>query len=979
MKAFFSKYGIHFIAVGLFFVATYAYFQPQFHGHQLKQHDITQYKGMANETKHFRSVFGEEPLWTNSMFGGMPTYQISVDYSGNLVKKSIQVLKLWMESPAGIFFVYLIGFYIMLMCMRVKPIVALLGAFAFAFSTYFIIILQAGHNTKALAIGLMAPVVGAFYMAYRYNLKWGLLLSALFMGLQLGANHFQITYYLAIILIGMGVTELIRNVKTKRLKQFFIATLGLFLAYGFALSINYGNIALTSEYAKHTIRGGNDITINPDGSEAKNNQTSGLDKDYITQWSYGVGESFTLISPYIKGGASGRLKESPFAEKLKSPEHRRKASIVGDNDVYWGDQPFVSGPVYIGIIVFFLAILGLVYLQGPLKWGLFVVTLVALALSWGKNFMGFTDFFLDYIPGYNKFRAVTIILTIVDFIIPLLGVLFLNKLLKDQKLVRNNPKPFYITSAVTLVFLVLLTFSGLGDGYLKNQEREYIYDYESEIRHQIMDEDPQVMLNEYGIDVTDERQVNEVIDRQTEVVQNQFDNLVEIREDIYKSSMGRSILFLCFAIALIYVFIRFAFKPIYLIGGLLGLILIDLIPVNLNYLNNDRKARGYVHWIEKEKNEYPLSPTAADQQVLEQEKNENPELARKIERVKVSSNSRRSSSSNQLWSKKFQTLNLHTNYRVFEPAGAFSSSRASYFHKSLGGYHGAKLRRIQNVYDFHISKNNMNVLNMMNVKYILQGNQVQQNPSALGNAWFVKNLAPKEHPNQELLALGDGYTIAVEHDDIELTVDNERKQEAVIYGRETINLSYKGKKLPASIKKAMQNRTDASFVVDTNGETAWVPTRELAKDTLKSFKELVSLTLSSPFRPQETAIIPAELTAALNSLSFSGQGVIEMETYKPNALTYKVSIQDEQFAVFSEVYYPDGWKAYVDGEELPIQRVNYLLRGIALPAGDYTLEMRFEVPTYETTNKIAYAGSILLFLVLIGAFLKDFILTRKTA
>ena len=966
------------MAVGLFFIATYAYFQPQFHGHRLKQHDITQYKGMANETNHFRELTGEEPLWTNSMFGGMPTYQISVSYSGNWMNKVTNALKLWLNSPAGVFFLYLIGFYIMLMCMRVKPLVAIFGAFAFAFSTYFIIILQAGHNTKAIAIGLMAPVVGAFYMAYRYNLKWGILLSALFMGMQLASNHFQITYYLAIILVGMGVGELLRGYKLKELKSFGFATLGLIVAYGFALSINYGNISLTNEYAKHTIRGGNDITINPDGSEASSNQTSGLDRDYITQWSYGVDESFTLLSPYIKGGASGRLKESQFAEKLKTPEMRRKASAVGDNDVYWGDQPFTSGPVYVGIIVLFLAILGLVYLQGPMKWALFVVAILALILSWGKNMMGFTDFFLDYLPGYNKFRAVTIILAVVEFIIPLLGVLFLHKLIKSRDEIKANIKPFYITSGVSFGFILLLTFTGLGDGYMKSQEQDYVINYEEEVRQQILNEDPRMLMEQYGIDVTDENQLAQVINQQSEVVNNQFDTLVEVRQSIYKSSMMRSLLFLAIGIILIYVFLKYKVKPEMIVGGLLLFTIIDLVAVNQNYLSSEKQGRGYKHWVENDKFEYPLTPNQGDLEILEREKQNNPELAKLIDEVSSSNKSSRTEkvSKNEKWSKAFQTLNLNTNYRVYEPQGAFSSSRASYFHKSLGGYHGAKLRRIQNLYDFHISRNNMEVINMMNVKYILQQNKVSQNPSALGNAWFVREIETKEHPNEELLALSNGFTIKSVSNNAKLMIDDQPKEEAIIYGVEEVTLKIGDEIIPLDLKQVRQSQMSAAYVSDVNGEKSWIPQSELAKDSLNSFEQLLTVEMTHPFTPRSKAIISAGAANDLNSLTFSAEGSIVLSDYQPNKLVYNVKASGNQFAVFSEVYYPDGWKAYVDGEELPIQRVNYLLRGIELPDGEYNLEMRFEVPKFNTTNNVALAGSILLFLIIIGTFVKDFALKR---
>lgn len=1027
MKSFFSRYWVHFMALGLFFIATYAYFQPQFHGNRLKQHDIEQFKGMSNEIKHFREITGKEPLWTNAMFGGMPTYQISTKYSGNWFSNYSRALRLWLNSPAGIFFLYLIGFYIMLMCMRVKPVVAIFGAFAFAFSSYFIIILQAGHNTKAISIGLMAPVIGAFYMAYRHNLKWGILLSALFMGMQLAANHFQITFYLGILLLGLGLAELVRTLINKDIKKFAYATLGLLAAYGFALSINFGNISLTKDYAEHTIRGKNDISINPDGSSNEKDQTSGLSKDYITNWSYGIGESLTLLSPYVKGGSSSKIVNSQFSDKLRSKDFRRDAQLIGENDIYWGDQPFTSGPVYVGIIVFLLAILGLVYLHGPMKWALFTVALLALLLGFGKNFgredlmvlnillllgavllfvfkssgkylllvlsflgwllylfgsgeMPVTNFFLDHVFGYNKFRAVTIILSVVELIIPVLGVLFLHKLISKKEEIKANIKPFYYTVGGFFGLLLILTFVGLGDDYMKSQERDYVFNYEQQVRQQIKNEDPAMFKEQYGIDVTKPKELDAVVQQQSEMINKQFDSLIEFRKSVYQGSMGRSILFLLLGAALIFAFIRYKIQHAYFVGGLLVLVLIDLVPVNLNYLNNEKQGRGYKYWVGADQFEYPVAATKADLEVLEREKQARPELAKEIEAVStVPNKTKRGSNINAKHSEQFQILNLNTNYRVFEPEGGFNSSRASYFHKSLGGYHGAKLRNIQNLYEFHISQNNMAVLNMLNVKYILQGNGVQQNPSALGNAWFVKELRVKETRNKELQALGKEFEIQNLHDSYELLEGKTPVESAEVYGSEVVKISIPGDTLDVDLNQVTRSGMSATFVEDVNGDRNWIPTSELEKDTLDSFRPILKAQQIATFRPAEEAIISSDLSQEVESLTYSGLGEINATSYQPNKLTYTTISDERQFAVFSEIYYPDGWKAFIDGKEVPIHRVNYLLRGIEVPAGEHKIEMRFEVPTFETSNNIALAGSVLLALLLIGAFVKDFVLTRNKA
>ena len=388
LKSFFSKNWIHFVVLGVFLITTVAYFAPEFNGFSLKQHDVEQYQGMANETQMFREQFKEEPLWTNSMFGGMPTTQISTLYEGNIFQKAIIGFLRTFGVPSGIFILHLLGFYILALCLRIKPIVAVVGAFAFAFATYEIVIIQAGHNSKAITVALMAPVIGAFILAYRSSWKWGILLSALFMSFQLASNHLQVTYYMGILLFAMGLYELVRAVRAKQLKVFGIASVGLLAAYGLALLINYGNISLTQDYAKHTIRGGNDLTIGPDGEEIE--QSTGLDKDYITNWSYGVGESFTLVSPYVKGSASAGIVGSQFQEMIEDSDRTRSEINQIFNaqiPMYWGDQPIVSGPTYVGIVMVFLMVLGLVYVKDRRKWVLFAVAILALLLSWGKNFM----------------------------------------------------------------------------------------------------------------------------------------------------------------------------------------------------------------------------------------------------------------------------------------------------------------------------------------------------------------------------------------------------------------------------------------------------------------------------------------------------------------------------------------------------------------------------------------------------------------
>ena len=980
-KQFFQKNWIHFLAVGLFFLVTYIYFKPQFNGYMLKQHDIEQFQGMARETKVFREKFGEEPLWTNSMFGGMPTYQISTKYDGNLMIKIYQFMKLGLLSPAGMFFLYLICFYIAAACMRIKPVIGLFGSFAFAFSSYMIIILQAGHNTKAAAIALAVPVVGAFYMAFRNNMKWGILLSALFMGMEVAANHLQITYYLIILLVGMGIAELIRAIKQSNMKKFLFTSAGLIIAYIFAAGVNYGNISLTNEYAKHTIRGGNDLSINSDGTPNDEDKTGGLSKEYILQWSNGIGESMTLISPYVKGGGSARIKDGPFAEKLRSQEYRKEAKIIGENNMYWGDQIFVSGPVYLGIILVFLAFLSLVYARGPLRWGMFGAAVLCLMLAWGSNFMWLTDLFLDYVPGYDKFRAVTIILSIIGIIVPLMAVFFVHQLVKERDTIAANMKPFLIASGSFVIVLLMLTFTGLGDGYMSEQESEYISNYEETVRNQILAEDPQMLLNQYGIDVADERQLSEVINRQSVDVNKQFDALSSFREDVYKESMWRSILFTLLAAGLIFVFLKVEMRYEIIVATLTVFAVVDLVLVDKNYLNQEKKGSKYEHWMEEEKYHLPHYPNKADLAILETEARNRPALLEElnaIDKLKTASLRSAGYSEKEKLTMKFDALNLASNYRVYEPQGLTSSSRASFFHKSIGGYHGAKLRRIQNLFDFHFGNGNMAVLNMLNVKYIIQGDQLQTNPSALGNVWFVKELEVRETPDHEIMALGSEFEITAFGDDYALVRGEEKFEKLNVFGNELGTMKIADSTLNLKFSQIARSGVSSSFVQDINGNTNWIPLAELKKDTLDSFKELIRVELVRAFNPKDVAIVSPEYAEKIGDLTFSGEGSVALTDYLPNKLTYNVSIPSgNQFAVLSEIYYPDGWKAFVGEKEIPIHRVNYLLRGMELESGEYELTLRFAPEKYSFANTVALIFSLIIVLAIIFFFVKDFILNNK--
>jgi hypothetical protein len=790
----------HITAIVVFLIITMGYFSPLLEGKKLKQSDITHWKGMSKEITDYRAKTGDEALWTNSMFGGMPAYQISVEYKANLMRYIDKLFMLGLPHPAGLVFLYFIGFFILLAVMKVDPWLAIAGSIAFAFSSFFLIILEAGHNSQAHAIGYMAPVIAGIILTYRGKLLTGSLLTALFLSLELRANHLQITYYLMLLVIILGIVQLIEAAKNKAFPLFFKATGILVIAALFSVATNITNIWATWEYGKETIRGKTELTSD------KENRTSGLDKDYATQWSYGTGESFSLLVPDIKGGASGYLGNNEKAMEKADPATTQ--TVAGQNS-YWGDQPFTSGPVYAGAIVVFLFILGLFIFQSNLRWWLLAATILSIMLAWGKNFMPLTDFFMHYIPGYNKFRAVSMTLVIAELAMPLLGMLALNELLKKPELIREKSRFFYISLGITagislLFYLLPQTFFS----FLSSAETQAIAQQRG------------------GLEPAQLTQFDSIVY-----------NIEKVRVAIFKADALRSLFFVLAGAALIWLFSIKKVSRVILIAGFTLLIAVDMIPVAKRYLNNDSFAS-------KAQVSNPYKATSADQLIMK---------------------------------------DTDPNFRVFNmTVSAFQDASTSYFHKSIGGYHGAKLRRYQELIDHHIVKNNEAVLNMLNTKYFIFPDENKQptlqiNMGALGNAWFVKEVKIVDNADQEIDAL-------------------------------------------------------------------------------------------TGFDPSKTAVVDKRFAAEVKNFAPASDSLakISLTEYQPNKLKYQSESNAPQVAVFSEIYYDKGWNAFIDGKPSPYFRVNYVLRAMNVPAGKHEIEFRFEPRAYFTGEKISFASSLILILLLVG-------------
>ena len=675
-------------AIIAFAAITLIYFSPIFEGKRLQQHDIGMFKGMSKEIVDYRESTGETTLWTNSMFGGMPAWTISAPQKSNLFNDIHPILSLGLPSPIGAVFIAMLGFFILLLVLDCSVWLSFVGALAYGFTSYMFIIIGAGHNTKAFAIAYMAPVIAGVLLAYKGKYLWGAILTAFALALEVKANHLQITYYLLLILIIVIIAEFISDIREKKIGHFFKASAVLLVAAIFGIMTNFTILYANYDYGKETPRG-KPILV---GDES--NQTKGLDRDYITQWSYGKGETWSLLIPNAKGGASAYIgKQNPALEKADA---RFKDGIAQSN-AYWGDQPGTSGPVYVGAIVVFLFVLGALTVKGKLKWVLLIATLLSILLSWGKNFMGFTDFFIDHIPGYNKFRAVSMTLVIAEVCMPLLGFLGLAELVKNPENAKKNMTKFFIALGITAGFCLLF--------YLM----------------------PKTFFN--FLSQGEAEQFASMSAGKDGAVYAQFaSQLEDVRVAIFRKDAIRSLLFIVLAAVPLFLFVKGKLKAIPAFAILGVLIVVDMFPIDKRYLNND-------NFVDKSKTDKPYMASTADQYILNDKA---------------------------------------LDFRVADiTKDMFNDASTSYFHKSIGGYSGAKLRRYQDVISKYLGAElnqlrtaktvedltnlltRQKTLNMLNTKYIIFNPQSQpfENPFAFGNAWTVSDIQWVDTPNEEFDAI----------------------------------------------------------------------------------------------------------------------------------------------------------------------------------------------------------------------------------
>ena len=701
------------IAILAFAVISWVYFYPVMQGKRVKQHDMEMHKGMAQELTQYRESTGETALWTNSAFSGMPAWNISAPQKTNLFQYVHKVLSIGLPSPLGSVFISMLGFFILLLVLDVGIWVSALGAIAYGFTSYLYIIIGAGHNAKAVAMAYMAPVIAGVLLTYKGKYLWGLVLTAIAASLELYANHLQITYYLILILVVIVIAEFISDIRQKKLLHFVKASLMLVLVAVISVLTFSTKLYANYEFGKETTRGKPVLTSN------ESNQTKGLDRDYITQWSYGKGETWSLMIPNAKGGASAYIgKQNPVLEKA---DRQFKDSIAQSN-AYWGDQPGTSGPVYVGAIVVFLFVLGALTVKGKLKWALLIATVLSILLSWGKNFMGFTNFFLDYIPGYDKFRAVSMTLVIAEVTMPLLGFLGLAEMVKSPENAKKNMTKFFIALGVTAGFCLLF--------YLM----------------------PKTFFN--FLSQEEAKQFASMSAGKDGAIYAQFaSQLEDVRVAIFRKDALRSLIFIILAAVPLFLYVKGKLKAVPAFAVLAALILVDMFPIDKRYLNND-------NFIDKAKFDKPFVASPANQYILND-----------------------------------KTL----SYRVADiTRDMFNDASTCYFHKSIGGYSGAKLRRYQDVITQYLGPGlnrlrsaktaedmarqlaQQEVLNMLNTKYVIFNPQSQpfENPFAYGNAWMVNDVQIANTPNDEFnaLATSDLHRTAIIGKEFEQEVASYRPQ-----------------------------------------------------------------------------------------------------------------------------------------------------------------------------------------------------------
>lgn len=812
------------IAIAAFILISFIYFAPAvLDGRVVTQHDSLAAIGQGQEQRDFMKRHdGERTRWNLSMFGGMPSYQMSPTYNSSKPQDfAKKAYSLFLPNYVYLVFIMMLGFYILMRAFRASPLISVLGAVIWAFSSYFFIIIAAGHIWKFITLAYIPPTIAGMVYAYRKQYLTGGLLIMVFMAFQISSNHIQMSYYFFFMMLFMVIAYFVDALKNKTLPDFIKATAVIAIAGLIGVAANASNLYHTYEYSKETMRGKSELSHHGESDKSDN----GLERSYITAWSYGVGETFTLLVPNTKGGASVPLSQNEKAMKKARPEYRELYQQIGQ---YWGEQPGTSGPVYVGAFVVMLFILGLFIVKGPMKWALLAGTVFSIMLSWGKNFMPLTDFFIDYVPMYNKFRTVSSILVVAEFTIPLLAVLALKEIVQKPDLLKQNKKQLYISFGITggLALLFAIAPKIFFSSFIPNSEMQALQSLPPEHINTVMN------------------------------------NLTDMRVALFTADAWRSFFIIAIGTAMLWMLMEKKIKAEWAVAAILILSLADMWSVNKRYLNDG-------DFTPETNREQMFTKSQADEYIL------------------------------QDTTKYYRVLNMATS--------TFNDGVTPFWHKVIGGYHAAKLRRYQDMIDVHLSKemevlheeifntqgdldsvnaDGFKVLNMLNAKWvIMQGQEGEipiENPHAMGNAWFVDNIRFVAGADEEIDALNE---------------------------------------------------------IDLH--------KEAVAD--KEFKSAIKDFTISP----------------VDSLS-----VIYLAEYDSDYLIYHTDTPKDELAVFSEVYYPKGWQVTIDGKPADMIRANYTLRALPVPAGKHVIEFRFNPKSIQTTDTIAYLALTIMLFAAIWVFIR---------
>ncbi len=804
----FQKLYPHLLAILGFIFISLLYFMPVLQGKKIYQSDIVQFTAMAKEQNDFRANEHAEPYWTNSSFGGMPTYQMGAKYPHDYIGKIDDVLR-FLPRPADYLFLYFLGFYALLLVLKTDPLKAFFGALAFGFSTYMIVILGVGHNAKAHAIAYMPLVVAGVILVFRKRYIVGGLITMLAVALEINANHFQMTYYLLFLLMVLGVYYIYKFIKNKEFKELVLVGGTFAVALIFAIGTNATSLLATKEFTDYSIRGKSDLTFNPDGSKKTDGST--LDRSYITEYSYGIAESLNLIAPRLFGGGNGEKLSNDSAVydymlKYGATEAEARQFVDSYAPTYWGNQPIVAAPAYIGAVVFFLCVLGLYHDKRKIKYVFLIGAILSLVLSWGKNCSVITNFFIDYVPMYDKFRAVSSIQVVLELCLPVLAIIGFHSFFATDK--EKQWTSLWKAAATSLGLIVLLFL-------FRN-----IFDFVGSMDGQLRQMFSQSQDKTFGVGF--------------------IDALKEDRRSLYAADLLRSGFFIAISAGALWMYTKNKLAQQTAIV-LVGLFMVtDLVFVDKNYVSNK-------DFVGAREVDIPFEPSQTDTQIMQDT----------------------------------------TNYRVLDVEG-FLNAKASYFHKSIGGYSAVRPRKMQELFDYQIAKNNKEILNMLNVKYIIQRNDKGEevasvNPDVNGNAWFITNLETVKSNDDEMKALNK-----------------------------------------------LDTKTTAIGQNEFSTKTGY------------------------------NALYKVDSTAT-----------IKLEFNKPNYLKYTSNNTNDGFAVFSEMYYKNGWNATIDGKKVDILKVDFALRGLAIPAGKHTIEFKFEPQVVKTGSTISLVSSVGMLLLLVGGIYFD--------